>query len=108
MTTNQQFLALLAPLVAAQGEDNRSKAASGTCYYRHPSKPLSCWIGLLIPQDRYTPRMDCDDDGSTSVSCNPHVKAVLKDVYGPDIDIDFLALIQRAHDNGKAFHDIVA
>lgn len=102
-TTNQQFLDILAPLVLAQGPGVRSQDAGGGCYYRHPEQPLSCWIGLLIPNDRYVPEMETTGNG---VSNNPLVQQVLEDIYGPDIDFDFLARVQDAHDLGQTLESV--
>lgn len=39
-------------------QKEQSSEENGSCFYRHPSKPLMCAIGCLIDDERYTVKIE--------------------------------------------------
>lgn len=98
--TNQQLFDIAFKGLSAQGRRSvNSYAISGSyCLYRSPDN-LKCAVGFLIPDNRYDPIFD--QGTQTSVLNNQLLRALLKELYGPDLDLNFLAALQDVHDSAE-------
>lgn len=70
---------------------------AGSCFYRLPVTGQPCFVGMLIPDDRYTHEMEGRGASDAMRMAFPELDL---DPY----DIAFLGELQRAHDDYYSIH----
>ena len=87
--TNQELF----DKVVAHARTQREKSINeeGTCLYRGP-RGLKCFIGALIPDDKYTPKLEGKSAGGPTVG----------ETWGLNLEVpgqkDLAYLLQKIHD----------
>jgi hypothetical protein len=92
-----------------------SKSGNGSCYYRHPSRPLACGVGHLIADDHYNSKCETaavvhiEDAYRPSASFRDVALAISLHLSGVDFDrhgvSDVLDEIQSTHDNAESVRE---
>jgi len=90
--TRKEFLDNMIAYYSEDPEHRRSQAGPDTCFY-HQSNGAKCAIGRWIPDDQY----DSAIEGVTV--CDDLVFRSLPEKL-KDLGMDFLADVQKLHDNG--------
>jgi len=96
--TMQTIVDYVYPLIMAQGPSWDEE--SQDCQYRQKDCDNRCAVGMLIPDDAYTPMLEGQLVTNSDVQ-----NAIAKGLYGEYINnptfIEFLQALQHAHDNSS-------
>ena len=95
--TPQEIFDTVAKHLITQGQ--QSQRDDGTCLYRGPGG-LKCAVGVLIPDDVYTPEMELDELGETGNGVRgllDRYANVLPDYFSENVRL--LSNLQNVHDS---------
>lgn len=84
--TKQEFFDEAMRLLREQGEPSFDRLG-GTCYYRHPTKPLKCGIGFFITDEEYDPKIEGQpyDYGHITCAALKHLDDVMLSSFQSDV-----------------------